>query len=144
VFNRTRDPNYLITARQMASYFVNHIPRDGTVPWCVWSAVSSYLILLNLVCRDFDAPVDPPRPADTSAATIAATALLLLANMEKSLTPSNTTGYKLWTEHAIQARYPPPTANNTLTTLAPSARSSPTQLSLPGSLTGRVCYRTGQ
>jgi len=84
MFNRTRDLNYLTTARRMAGYFVDHIPSDGIVPW------------------DFNAPLHPPRPADTSAATIAATGLLLLANMEKSLMPSNITGHQFWTERASQ------------------------------------------
>lgn len=35
------------------------------------------------MCRDFNAPLTPPpRPADSSAATIAATGLLLLAQQE--------------------------------------------------------------
>jgi len=84
MFNRTRDHNYIITARRLAEYFVNHIPSNGIIPW------------------DFNAPLHPPRPADSSAATIASTGLLLLANMEKSLTPPNNTGYDIWTGHAIK------------------------------------------
>jgi len=84
MFNRTRDINYLITARRMATYFVDNIPSNGVVPW------------------DFNAPLHPPRPADSSAATIAADGLLFLANMEKSLVPSNMSGYHRWTKHAIK------------------------------------------
>jgi hypothetical protein len=37
------------------------------------------------MCRDFNAPLAPaPRPADSSAATIAVTALLLLAKQESA------------------------------------------------------------
>ena len=60
--------------------------------------------VVTLVFRDFNAPLHPPRPADSSAATIASTGLLLLANMEKSLTPPNNTGYDIWTGHAIKVR----------------------------------------
>ncbi|KAG6867402.1 hypothetical protein C0993_003236, partial [Termitomyces sp. T159_Od127] len=56
---------YLETARLLADYFINHIPDDGIVPW------------------DFDAPLFPdPQPADSSAAFIAAAALILLARYE--------------------------------------------------------------
>ena len=51
--------------------------------------------------RDFNAPSPP---ADTSAATIAATGLLLLSEMEMSLSPVNTTGRDLWRAEAIQVR----------------------------------------
>ena len=48
--------------------------------------------------RDFNAPLTPaPRPADSSAATVAATALLLLARSES--TPS---AAKPWSDAAIQ------------------------------------------
>lgn len=64
MFNHTRDMNYIITSRKMANYFIKNIPSNGIVPW------------------DFNAPLEPARPADSSAATIAATALLLLAKVE--------------------------------------------------------------
>jgi hypothetical protein len=99
---------------------------------------------MNLFCRDFNAPLHPPRPADSSAATIAATGLLLLANMEKSLTPSNTTGYKLWTKHAIKVRHRSLTAGEASPIVLPFARSWPIQPSLLGSLIGKVCCRMGQ
>ena len=51
--------------------------------------------------RDFNAPLVPPRPADSSAATIASTGLLLLSRMEKSLTPPNITGAELWSKFSI-------------------------------------------
>ena len=58
----------------MAAYFLDNIPTDGVVPW------------------DFNAPLDPPRPADSSAAMIAANGLLLLARREESLYPANQIG----------------------------------------------------
>lgn len=53
------------------------------------------------IFRDFNAPLTPPRPADSSAATIAATALILLASQEFSLN-QNTTGQQYWMNAAIQ------------------------------------------
>jgi hypothetical protein len=35
VFQHTHDPNYLMTARRMASYFIQNIPSNGIVPWYV-------------------------------------------------------------------------------------------------------------
>ncbi|KAG6845695.1 hypothetical protein H0H87_004956 [Tephrocybe sp. NHM501043] len=65
VFKRTGDEKYLDIARCLAGYFLSRIPDDGIIPW------------------DFDAPLLPaPRPADSSAATIAAAGLLLLAQNE--------------------------------------------------------------
>ncbi|ESK94259.1 glycoside hydrolase family 88 protein [Moniliophthora roreri MCA 2997] len=69
MYNRTKNPDYLETARRLASYFLNNLPKDGIVPW------------------DFKAPLNDPknfgvRPADSSAATVAATGLLLLADTE--------------------------------------------------------------
>lgn len=84
MFQHTHDPNYLTTARRMATYFVQNIPSDGIVPW------------------DFNAPLEPSRPADTSAATVAATGLLLLAQMEMSLSPANTTGRDFWSDAAVK------------------------------------------
>lgn len=51
--------------------------------------------------RDFNAPPIPSRPADSSAATIAATGLLLLSQMEMTLSPPNITGAELWSNAAI-------------------------------------------
>ncbi|CAA7265376.1 unnamed protein product [Cyclocybe aegerita] len=65
MYRLTRNPNYLSTARRMATYFLNNLPADGVVPW------------------DFNAPLTPaPRPADSSAATLAVNALLLLSEHE--------------------------------------------------------------
>ncbi|KAJ3500762.1 hypothetical protein NLJ89_g9646 [Agrocybe chaxingu] len=65
VYRLTRNPNYLATARRMATYFLNNLPADGIVPW------------------DFNAPLTPaPRPADSSAATLVVNALLLLSEHE--------------------------------------------------------------
>ncbi|KAJ7118790.1 glycoside hydrolase family 88 protein [Mycena epipterygia] len=65
MYQHTKDPNYLTTARRLANYFLTNLPSDGIVPW------------------DFNAPLIPaPRPADSSAATIAANGLLLLGSLE--------------------------------------------------------------
>ncbi|KAG9225913.1 hypothetical protein CCMSSC00406_0006465 [Pleurotus cornucopiae] len=79
---RTNFPRYLKTARRLATYFVSNIPSDGIVPW------------------DFNAPTIPaPRPADSSAATIAVNALLLLSQRE--LTVGNSTGARFWRKSAL-------------------------------------------
>ncbi|KAJ7184363.1 glucuronyl hydrolase [Mycena filopes] len=89
MYSHIKDPNYLATARRMATYFLDNLPSDGIVPW------------------DFNAPLVPaPRPADSSAATIAATGLLLLATVDT--TPG---AAKLWTNAAINLL-------NKITTLA--------------------------
>ncbi|KAG5639508.1 hypothetical protein H0H81_000653 [Sphagnurus paluster] len=63
----TGDRRYLDAARRLAEYFLKNLPSGGLVPW------------------DFDAPAIPTRRTDdSSAATIAANALLLLAQHEKS------------------------------------------------------------
>ncbi|KAG5639511.1 hypothetical protein H0H81_000656 [Sphagnurus paluster] len=83
--NHIRDDgnqNYLVTARRLAKYFLDNIPSDGIVPW------------------DFNAPLTPaPRPADSSAATIAANGLLLLAKYETSSTAAQS-----YTDSAIDVR----------------------------------------
>lgn len=67
MYKHIKDDSYLLTARRVANYFLKNLPQDGVVPW------------------DFNAPLVPaPRPADSSAATIAATGLLLLAKHESS------------------------------------------------------------
>ncbi|KAI0052924.1 glycoside hydrolase family 88 protein [Auriscalpium vulgare] len=81
---RTGLPRFLDTARRMASYFLTNMPADGIVPW------------------DFNAPLVPPRPADSSAAMIATNGLLLLAQQELSLRPPNTTGAAYYTHAAIK------------------------------------------
>ena len=70
----------------MASYFIDNIPDDGIVPW------------------DFNAPLDPPRPADSSAAMIAANGLILLSQGELSLSPPNKTGSDFYLNTAIEVR----------------------------------------
>ncbi|KAH0584385.1 hypothetical protein H2248_009924 [Termitomyces sp. 'cryptogamus'] len=74
MYKRTSKVDYLVTARRLAKYFLDNIPADGIVPW------------------DFDAPLIPaPRPADSSAATIASMGLLLLAQVETD--PDNAVFY---------------------------------------------------
>ncbi|RDB24223.1 Unsaturated glucuronyl hydrolase [Hypsizygus marmoreus] len=71
MFRLTGDTNYLLTARRLAKYFLDNIPAGGIIPW------------------DFNAPLTPsPRPADSSAATIAVNGLLLLAKHETSAASS--------------------------------------------------------
>jgi len=54
----------------------------------------------SIIPWDFDAPL--PLMADTSASTITATGLLLLADMELSLSPPNTTGAAFWRQEAVK------------------------------------------
>ncbi|KZT11587.1 glycoside hydrolase family 88 protein [Laetiporus sulphureus 93-53] len=84
MFNHTGQVQYLETARHMASYFLTNLPEDGIVPW------------------DFNAPLNPPRPADSSAAMIAVNGLILLANQEASLSPSNVTGSEYYLNAAVE------------------------------------------
>ncbi len=55
------DPQFLDTARLMADWYIDHLPADRVPYW------------------DFDAPARPLTPRDSSAAAIAASALLELA-----------------------------------------------------------------
>ncbi|KAF8638888.1 hypothetical protein AX17_001941 [Amanita inopinata Kibby_2008] len=81
MYRNTNNSKYLITARRLATYFIDNLPIDGIVPW------------------DFNAPLTPaPRPADSSAATIAANGLLMLAQLE-----STSVAAKFWSDAAIQA-----------------------------------------
>ncbi|KAF8626251.1 hypothetical protein AX15_004929 [Amanita polypyramis BW_CC] len=65
MYRNTHDTIYLETARRVAQYFLDNIPADGIVPW------------------DFNAPLIPaPRPADSSAATIAVNGLLMMAQLD--------------------------------------------------------------
>ena len=87
VYRRTRLVRYLNTARRMASYFLNNIPADGIIPW------------------DFNAPLVPARPADSSAAMIAANGLLLLAEQEECVIPANKSGVSYYRNAAIQVLF---------------------------------------
>lgn len=57
---------------------------------------------INCMHRDFNAPDNADRPADSSAAMIAASAFLLLAQIEQSQSPANTSGSEYWLESAMQ------------------------------------------
>ncbi|THV08004.1 glycoside hydrolase family 88 protein [Dendrothele bispora CBS 962.96] len=78
------DEVLLDTARRLAEFFLDHIPKDGIVPW------------------DFNAPVESSGtlkgvvPSDSSAATVAANGLLLLAQVE-----DNDDMKQRWTNGAI-------------------------------------------
>ncbi|KAK0492186.1 glycoside hydrolase family 88 protein [Armillaria luteobubalina] len=78
MYHWTGDDNYLVTARRAATYFLETLPSNGIVPW------------------DFNAPVTD-RPADSSAATIVATGLLLLSEVE-----TDTVNKKKWSDAAIK------------------------------------------
>jgi len=71
----------------MADYFLNNIPPDEIIPW------------------DFNAPLAPARPADTSAAMIAVNGLLLLAKQERSIVPASQTGVSRYFHAAIQVHH---------------------------------------
>ena len=88
----------------MANYFVTSLPSSGIVPWFV--SLGQFLELYELTAtnRDFNAPDDGSRPADSSAATITASALLLLSRIEQSLSPANTSGAELRKDFAIEVR----------------------------------------
>jgi hypothetical protein len=63
IYSHTKNSAYLTTARRLADYFLDHLPPSYIVPW------------------DYNSP---EQFSDTSAATIAATALILLAKVEQS------------------------------------------------------------
>lgn len=84
VHTYTSNITYLETARKLADYFISHVPSNGVVPW------------------DFQAPLSPPRPADSSASMVATNGLLLLAQRELLLDPPNTAGAKHWTDAAFK------------------------------------------
>ncbi|KAJ7221714.1 glycoside hydrolase family 88 protein [Mycena pura] len=75
MYQHTNNPDYLTTARRLATYFLNNLPSTGIVPW------------------DFNAP--QPRPADTSAATIMVNGLLLLGQLDPTPAGQN------WTAAAL-------------------------------------------
>ncbi|KAG8885868.1 hypothetical protein FRB97_009030 [Tulasnella sp. 331] len=82
MYNRTGLSRYLDTARQVSQFYVDHLPTGNSVP--PW---------------DFDAPLSPTPPRDTSSATVASSAMLLLSQMETSI--GNSTGSAYWTDKAL-------------------------------------------
>jgi len=85
VYKQTGDSSYYDTAVRVANYFLNNIPADGIVPWCVIFSCKWPSYQWARSTRDYNAPLIPaPRPADSSAATIAANGLLLLSQLEPS------------------------------------------------------------
>jgi len=65
-YGQTGEPSFLETAMMNADYYLEHTPRDGVTPW------------------DYDAPDEGPlakTQVDTSAAAIAASGLLDLADL---------------------------------------------------------------
>jgi unsaturated chondroitin disaccharide hydrolase len=73
-YEYTRDPRFLDTAQDCADYFLTHTNSDGLPPW------------------DFQAPADSRKLVDTSAAAIAASALLRLCRM----LPDPVKGFYYW------------------------------------------------
>jgi unsaturated chondroitin disaccharide hydrolase len=64
LYRETRDPRMLEVARRLADYFIGHLPADSVPYW------------------DFQAPGIPNEPRDSSAAAIAASALLELSQLD--------------------------------------------------------------
>jgi hypothetical protein len=64
-FHRTREPSFLVTARESADHFVAHLPEDGVPYW------------------DFTAPITAASPPDISAAKVAGYSVLLLYKLLK-------------------------------------------------------------
>jgi unsaturated chondroitin disaccharide hydrolase len=62
-YSYTRDPRFLETAEACAAYYISQTPGDGVPPW------------------DYDAPEDSRKLFDTSAAAVAASGLLKLAEV---------------------------------------------------------------
>ena len=101
MYENTGFQRYLDAARRMATFFRDSMPSDGIVPWLVLPTRIQWIPGSNIfISRDFNAPLSPPRPADSSATTVAANGLLLLSKLEHSR--SNFTGSSLWTNFAIQ------------------------------------------
>ncbi|KAG9040195.1 hypothetical protein FRB95_000124 [Tulasnella sp. JGI-2019a] len=82
MYNRTGLSRYLDTARHVSQFYVDHLPTGNSVP--PW---------------DFDAPTSPTPPRDTSSATLASSAMLLLSRIEASL--GNSTGSAYWVDKAV-------------------------------------------
>ena len=68
IHGETRDARFLNTARRVSDWFLDHLPADHVPYW------------------DFSAPGIPDAPRDTSAAAIAASALLELSELETDAT----------------------------------------------------------
>ncbi|CAE7208292.1 unnamed protein product [Rhizoctonia solani] len=81
MFNLTTQPQYLDTARRMAKVFLTRLPSNGVPPY------------------DFDAPASN-RPADTSAATIAAEGLFILSAAEAYT--NNATGQEYYKQQGVK------------------------------------------
>lgn len=73
-YEYTHDPRLLETAEACADYYLTHANPDGLPPW------------------DFNAPHDPRRPVDTSAAAIAASGLMRLCRV----LPDPVKGFYYW------------------------------------------------
>lgn len=103
VYQNTKEERYLDTSRRMATYFVDNTPSNGIVPWSVHGMLYTYVSCkLIVIFRDFNAPDNSDRPADSSAAMITAMAFIVLSQIEQSLSPSNTSGSDFWLENAFQ------------------------------------------
>ncbi|KAI5125003.1 hypothetical protein M0805_007427 [Coniferiporia weirii] len=84
MYQNTGEQLYLDTSRRMATYFAANTPSSGIVPW------------------DFNAPDDGTRSADSSAAMITATGVLMLSSIERSLSPANVSGAEYWENFAMK------------------------------------------
>ncbi|KAI0933567.1 hypothetical protein AcV5_005683 [Taiwanofungus camphoratus] len=77
-----------------------HLMGSFLGPYC-WSS-RCFHVSDESLCRDFNAPLEPSRPADSSAAMIAVNGLFLLSQQERSLSPPNMTGSAYYINAAIQ------------------------------------------
>ena len=80
-YQATDNQAFLRTAKKIADYFVGHLPSDYIPYW------------------DFNAPVTPTTPVDTSAAAIAADALIILSTLVA--TPGASAAYLLDAENIL-------------------------------------------
>ena len=81
-YGYTRDPRFLSTAEACADFYLAHTPADGVPPW------------------DYDAPPESRKLLDTSAAAIAASGLLQLAQL--SADPGKAQAYDAAARRALQ------------------------------------------
>jgi hypothetical protein len=121
-FEWTGDKGFLTTARNLADYFMAQLPEDGVPYW------------------DFDAPMDPKCPRDTSAGMVAAYGMLLIYKALKDIERDSATHYLRSTIRILEG-----TCSKFVTpTVAFTTASSPTPLpTFPESLSDGAGYQPG-
>ncbi len=88
VYHYTRDARFLATAEDCAAYYLTHTPADGVPPW------------------DYDLAPGDPQYLDTSAAAIAASGLLQLAELTHD--PAKAVAYRGAALRTLQTLTAPP------------------------------------